>query len=62
MVAKLIFGSLAGILLVALLAIVTENVWIIAAVATIHVVGSVVLFVAVIRLLAHEEREGSAEV
>ena len=51
MVAKLIFGFLAGILLIAYLAIVTENVWVIAAVATIHVVGSVVLFVTVVRLL-----------
>jgi len=58
-VAKLIFGFLAGILLIAFLAIVTENVWVIAAVATIHVVGSAVLFVAVLRLLGKEERETS---
>ena len=59
MVAKLIFGFLAGILLIAFLAIVTENVWVIAAVASIHVVGSVVLFVGVLRLLAQEEREST---
>ena len=57
MVAFTIAAFLTGMLLLAFLAVVSEKTWVVATVGGIHLVGSVVLGVLVVRQLGAEERD-----
>ena len=57
MVARTIIAFLLGMTLLALTLVVVESVWLVAAVGVLHITGSAVLGVMVVRRLRDEENE-----
>ena len=60
MVVRTIILFLLGITALALTLLVTENLWVLSAVVTAHVVGSFVLLGLIVRQLGREEDEAQA--
>ena len=61
MVIRTIIAFFVGMTLLALTLVVVESVWVVALVGFVHITGSAVLGVLIIRHLSQEERDADAE-